>query len=114
MFLGSSSELLWCAQIAKHTPKEEQGTENREEDLLIELVHPGALNAAAQIGEDVGEMRGQLQKQRARVAELRIRKLEDPGALATLSERSRAQAERGISWQRRSSVAMMQRCRTWT
>ena len=96
-------------------PKEEQGAEEREkEDLLIELVHPGALNAAAQIGEDLGEMRGQLRKQRARVAELRIRKLEDPGALTALSEHNCTQSERGILRQRRSSAGMMQRCRTWT
>ena len=46
---------------------------------MEEIVHPGALECRARIGEDIQEMSEQLQKQLARVRELRVRKVEEPG-----------------------------------
>lgn len=48
-------------------------------ELLEEIVHPAALDSRTQIAEDLEEMRGQLQKQIARLRELRIKKTEEPG-----------------------------------
>ena len=48
-------------------------------ELLVDIVHPGALECRAQIAEDVHEMREQLRKQVARLRELRVRKVEEPG-----------------------------------
>ena len=46
---------------------------------MEEIVHPGALECRARIGEDIQEMSEQLQKQLARIRELRVRKGEEPG-----------------------------------
>jgi len=46
--------------------------------LLEDIVDPAALEARAQISEDLTEMREQLQKQVARLRELRIKKVEQP------------------------------------
>ncbi|KAH6910413.1 pol II transcription elongation factor [Coprinopsis sp. MPI-PUGE-AT-0042] len=48
--------------------------------LLEEIIHPAALESRAQISEDLNEMREQLRKQRNRIKELRIRKIEEPDA----------------------------------
>ncbi|KAH8994552.1 Elongator complex protein 1 [Lactarius akahatsu] len=47
-------------------------------ELLEEIIDPAVLEARAQITEDLTEMREQLQKQVARLRELRIKKLEEP------------------------------------
>ncbi|KAH9022450.1 IkappaB kinase complex IKAP component [Lactarius hengduanensis] len=47
-------------------------------ELLEEIIGPAVLEARAQITEDLTEMREQLQKQVARLRELRIKKLEEP------------------------------------
>ena len=49
------------------------------QELLEEIVHPGALESRAQIAEEVSEMRDQLRKQVQRLRELRIKKVEEPG-----------------------------------
>ncbi|KAH6913768.1 pol II transcription elongation factor [Coprinopsis sp. MPI-PUGE-AT-0042] len=49
-------------------------------ELLEEIIHPAALDSCAQISEDLNEMREQLRKQRNRIKELRIRKIEEPDA----------------------------------
>lgn len=41
---------------------------------------PGALESRAQIAEEINEMREQLRKQLSRIRELRIKKVEEPGA----------------------------------
>lgn len=45
-------------------------------------MHPASLESRAQISEDLTEMREQLRKQVARLRELRIRKVEEPGKLS--------------------------------
>lgn len=47
---------------------------------MEEIIHPAALESRAQISEDLNEMREQLRKQRNRIKELRIRKVEEPDA----------------------------------
>lgn len=47
--------------------------------LLEEIINPAVLEARSQIAEDLTEMREQLQKQVARLRELRIKKVEEPG-----------------------------------
>jgi len=49
-------------------------------ELLDDVVLPGALDCRTQIGDDINEMRDQLRKQVARLTELRIKKVEEPGA----------------------------------
>ncbi|TRM68918.1 IKI3 family-domain-containing protein [Schizophyllum amplum] len=49
-------------------------------ELLEDIVHPGALESRAQIGEDISEMREQIRKQVRRVRELRVKKTEEPDA----------------------------------
>ncbi|KAH7910038.1 pol II transcription elongation factor [Hygrophoropsis aurantiaca] len=49
-------------------------------ELLDEIVLPGALESCNQILEDISEMKDQLRKQVSRLAELRIKKLEEPDA----------------------------------
>ncbi|KAG2015494.1 pol II transcription elongation factor [Coprinopsis cinerea AmutBmut pab1-1] len=53
---------------------------HKRTELLEEVIHPAALESRAQISEDLGEMREQLRKQRNRIKELRIRKIEEPDA----------------------------------
>jgi hypothetical protein len=49
------------------------------QEMLTEIVHPGALSSRTQIDEDLTEMREQLQKQLNRLRELRLKKIEEPG-----------------------------------
>ena len=53
------------------------------EELLEEIIHPGALECRARIAEELNEMKDQLRKQLNRVRELRVRKAEEPGELIT-------------------------------
>ncbi|CAK5281923.1 unnamed protein product [Mycena citricolor] len=55
-------------------------TLNKEDALLVDVVHPAALESRAQISEDLSEMRDQLRKQLERVKELRVKKAEAPDA----------------------------------
>lgn len=48
-------------------------------ELVEDILYPGALESRAQIGEDISEMREQLRKQVARLRELRVKKIEEPG-----------------------------------
>ena len=48
-------------------------------DLILEILHPAALEIRAQISEDLEEMRTQLRKQLSRLRELRVKKVEEPG-----------------------------------
>lgn len=51
-------------------------------ELIEEIVYPGALETKSQLTEDLGEMRSQLSKQMARVRELRVKKVEQPGTVS--------------------------------
>lgn len=51
-------------------------------ELLEKIINPAVLEARNQITEDLTEMREQLQKQLARLRELRIKKVEQPGTLS--------------------------------
>ena len=48
-------------------------------ELMKEIIYPGALETKSQLEEDLGEMKSQLSKQVARVRELRVKKIEQPG-----------------------------------
>ena len=48
-------------------------------ELMEEIIYPGALETKSQLQEDLDEMKAQLSKQIARVLELRIKKVEQPG-----------------------------------
>ena len=48
-------------------------------EFIEEIIDPAILEARAQITEDLTEMREQLQKQVARIRELRVKKVEEPG-----------------------------------
>lgn len=61
-----------------------QITLNELHELLEEIINPAVLEARNQIREDLTEMREQLQKQVARLRELRIKKAEEPGSLTIL------------------------------
>ncbi|KAI0278772.1 IKI3 family-domain-containing protein [Russula aff. rugulosa BPL654] len=54
-------------------------TLNEHYELLEEIIDPAVLEARNQITEDLTEMHEQLQKQVARLRELRIKKVEEPG-----------------------------------
>jgi elongator complex protein 1 len=56
-----------------------QITLNEHYGLLEEIIDPAVLEARNQITEDLTEMREQLQKQVARLRELRVKKVEEPG-----------------------------------
>jgi hypothetical protein len=58
-----------------------QITLNEHYELLEEIIDPAVLEARNQITEDLTEMHEQLQKQVARLRELRIKKVEEPGLL---------------------------------
>jgi elongator complex protein 1 len=60
--------LAFCQVTLHNTP-----------ELLTEIIHPAALDSRTQIAEDLNEMREQLRKQLARIRELRIKKVEEPG-----------------------------------
>lgn len=49
-------------------------------ELMVDIIYPGALESQAQILEDIDEMKQQLRKQVQRLRELRIKKVEEPGA----------------------------------
>ncbi|KIJ66069.1 hypothetical protein HYDPIDRAFT_174791 [Hydnomerulius pinastri MD-312] len=49
-------------------------------ELLEDVILPGAFENRSQLAEDINEMREQLQKQVARLKELRIKKVEEPDA----------------------------------
>jgi hypothetical protein len=53
--------------------------ETEQEDLMETIVVPGLLDAASMIMEGLEEMRVQMEKQQARVKELRKKKAADPG-----------------------------------
>ncbi|KAL0568757.1 putative elongator complex protein 1 [Marasmius crinis-equi] len=53
-------------------------TLKRGSELVMEIIHPAALESRAQIAEDISEMREQLRKQLSRIRELRIKKIEEP------------------------------------
>jgi len=61
------------------TTSDFQITLRERPELLEEIVNPAVLEARNQITEDLTEMREQLQKQVARLRELRIKKVEEPG-----------------------------------
>ena len=50
-------------------------------ELLTDVVYPGTLESRAQLGDDINEMRDQLQKQVNRLRELRVKQAEEPGKL---------------------------------
>lgn len=50
-------------------------------ELFEDVVLPGALETRSQLADDLVEMRDQLRKQVARLQELRIKKVEQPGTL---------------------------------
>ena len=56
-----------------------QITMHKTPDLILEILHPAALETRAQISEDLEEMRTQLRKQLSRLRELRVKKVEEPG-----------------------------------
>ncbi|KAF6761197.1 pol II transcription elongation factor [Ephemerocybe angulata] len=53
---------------------------HRHPELTEEVIRPGSLDSRAQVAEDITEMREQARKQRNRIRELRIRKVEEPDA----------------------------------
>ncbi|KAJ7072902.1 pol II transcription elongation factor [Mycena amicta] len=55
-------------------------------ELLIDVIHPGALESRAQIAEDLEEMREQLRKQLNRIRELRVKKVEEPDAFYSVDD----------------------------
>lgn len=61
-----------------------QITLNEFHELLEEIINPSVVEARNQITEDLTEMREQLQKQVARLRELRIKKVEEPGSFTIL------------------------------
>ncbi|KAF9012601.1 IKI3 family-domain-containing protein [Cyathus striatus] len=56
------------------------GNLNSRPELTEDIIYPASLESRAQISEDLAEMKEQLRKQRNRVRELRIRKVEEPDA----------------------------------
>jgi hypothetical protein len=64
----------------EHSAAPKESTQE-DEDLLQSVILPGMLELAAQYTEDLDEMRVQIDKQRARLAELRVKKATEPGAL---------------------------------
>lgn len=61
-----------------------QITLNEFHELLEEIINPSVVEARNQITEDLTEMREQFQKQVARLRELRIKKVEEPGSFTIL------------------------------
>ncbi|KAF7289209.1 polymerase II transcription elongation factor [Mycena indigotica] len=49
-------------------------------ELLVDVIHPAALDSRTQISEELDEMKEQLRKQLNRIRELRVKKLEEPDA----------------------------------
>ncbi len=77
--VSSSNELDTTSTVL--TVVTSQITLKRQPELLEEIVHPGTLECRAHVAEELAEMREQLRKQLARIRELRVRKVEEPGAL---------------------------------
>lgn len=50
-------------------------------ELFEDVILPGALETRSQLADDLAEMRDQLDKQMARLQELRVKKAEEPGTL---------------------------------
>lgn len=48
-------------------------------ELFEDVILPGALETRSQLADDLAEMRDQLRKQIARLQELRVKKVEQPG-----------------------------------
>ncbi|KAJ2918056.1 hypothetical protein MD484_g2395, partial [Candolleomyces efflorescens] len=57
---------------------------HKHPELLEDVIRPASLDSRAQIAEDINEMREQLRKQRNRIRELRIRKVEEPEEVRSL------------------------------
>ena len=51
----------------------------KQPELLVDIIHPGALETLTEVADDILEMREQLRKQLNRIQELRIKKVEEPG-----------------------------------
>ena len=66
--------LMFPCQVSLHAMQE----------LMEEVIHPGALETKSQLAEELGEMKSQLLKQVARVRELRVKKVEQPGTEFTV------------------------------
>jgi hypothetical protein len=49
-------------------------------ELVTEIIYPAALESRFQFAEDISDMREQLRKQVHRILELRVKKVEEPGA----------------------------------
>ena len=64
-------------------------------ELIEEIIHPGALETKSQLAEDLSEMKSQLSKQVARVRELRVKKVEQPGMKPPLEIGSTPTKENG-------------------
>ncbi|KAJ7630747.1 pol II transcription elongation factor [Roridomyces roridus] len=56
------------------------------QQLMEDVIYPGALESRAQISEDIGEMREQLRKQLARLRDLRVKKAEEPDSFYEMDE----------------------------
>ena len=53
---------------------------NSVSELVTDIIHPGALESRVQLTDEINEMRDQLRKQINRLRELRLKKVEEPGA----------------------------------
>lgn len=64
-------------------------------ELVEEVIYPGALETKSKLAEELGEMKSQLSTQVARVRELRVKKVEQPGTeFSTLILRQRTSLRR--------------------
>jgi elongator complex protein 1 len=83
-------------------------------ELLEEIVSPTVLEVRTEIAEDLTEMREQLQKQIARLRELRIKKEEEPGTPANTTLRAFPDVALRTSFpnQRNSMAQKTSRCTT--
>ena len=59
---------------------------NKKQELLEDVVYPGALESKMQFIEDITEMREQIRKQASRLQELRIKKIEEPSKCVFFSQ----------------------------
>lgn len=53
---------------------------NSKPELLEDVIQPAALESRSQMSDDILEMREQIRKQLDRIRELRVKKIEEPGA----------------------------------
>jgi predicted amidohydrolase YtcJ len=86
--------------------------ETEQEDLMETIVVPGLLDAASMIMEGLEEMRVQMEKQQARVKELRKKKATDPGD--PVSSRCWSEQPADERWQMSSTAKTTPRSRTST